>query len=429
VKLIILQLIRSETLAPPSAKMDIFLVSRTSLLQRMRLAHFSRQIADSTSNWNTMTRPCGIRNVTIEDVEQINRLHDDVWFPTRSLNGWKWLLEDNPAQGDHAPGFVAVNQEDEVIGFIGNWVQEYWKTNQPITAHSGHSFIAHQNQAGAGIHLLKRILHERIGMCSFTLNGNALSEPIFRRFAGAKMFGENSRTRYYWVTNRRGYICAGMRRRCHSLMSYKYAQTGKERSTSYVPLERALFSLAQNCKLRRDYLSSPTDLAEFWERLQQTDSILASRSPEHLKWRLSNPDFTEAPIFITFDRGNGVEGWAIALPSKENEVAAPILTIVDLIALPQASDIAIPALTKSLLEIAQGMKLVKLSLPHANDETIKHLGPLLDQAKAIQSHTHAQYIVHSPHTVEELEKGWKQTPFDGDYSFCLRAFPKEMIKS
>ncbi len=364
-----------------------------------------------------------IRPVTQDDYPALNRLLSDVWFPTRSMAGWAWLLEQNPHQGDRPSGYVACDTQNTILGFLGATGVELVNQRETLYATSGHSVVAAPQTPGAGVLLLRSLLQSDFGTAAYTLNNNALVQPIYDRLGGLPLSPQTADTTLNWITNHSLLAKAGFYRRYQRLRSFKTARSQGEQFARFELPDPAFSPSANHVKPCAFPFHDCPDLAHFWERLSSSEPFYMRRDTAALKWRFSNPDQTLDPIMFVFDRGNGVEGWLIAQVSKETEISAPILTIVDLIALDDAVQSAYPTLVSTAIEASRQMRLQRVQLPFADKATINALKPLLKSSNIHKGHIHAHAKFHQNTDTDMLERNWRLTPFDGDFTYCLRQPP------
>ena len=139
------------------------------------------------------------------------------------------------------------------------------------------------------------------------------------------------------------------------------------------------------------------------------------RSPEGWRWLDDN----------LARRVNGeITGHALALLGKGNPIEPPMLEILDLEALDRDRQ-AIPALVGALLKLAPALGAAKVRLQVVSESTLRDLGELAHSARREGGwgHCHAAFTPGLLGAGGQDVGGWRPTPFDGDYSFCIRPLP------
>ena len=159
----------------------------------------------------------------------------------------------------------------------------------------------------------------------------------------------------------------------------------------------------------------------FWSRLKNSGAVLADRSAETLRWRMADPDRTSPPISLVYRREGVITGWIMAQTAKMSRHEPPVLDIIDLAATPGEPD-AVQALAAALVANGRRLGVAKVRLQVVSPVVLAALGPLAGRARREGGwgHAHARF---RPDWEQRLKAGWSPTPFDGDYSFCLRPVP------
>ncbi|MBB36670.1 MAG: hypothetical protein CME88_10345 [Hirschia sp.] len=363
-----------------------------------------------------------IRRVEETDYAALTRLQDAVWFPLRSENSWHWLINQNPDQGDYPGGYVYQSPDTgEILGFIGVTRLGFKRAGEDLFANTGHTMIALPDATGAGFRLAATMIRKTEGFAAFTLNNNAMAARVHSALRAKPIHETTSNQSASWITNRMQFYRAGIGRRIHSATKYKLARLTGERMNKWRDLPED-FSTQPNVQRVKDPMKKDDAREEFAHRLAAEDFITVRRDHTRLSWRLSDPELKAPHLMWSFDRGNGVEGWLIAMITKESEISAPALTIVDLISLSASTNDVLPSLVRTAIDAARAMRMTRLNLPHFSPETERALNPLLESARIRTSHMHS-YVKAIDLSHDELEKSWRHTPWDGDYFFALRQPP------
>ena len=363
-----------------------------------------------------------IRPVQPADYPHLRDLQDSVWFPTRSVEGWRWLCQSNPDQAGEASGLVCQTPgQNELSAFCGSVRMSFMRSGEELTASMGHTIIVTDKARRAGTRLVSNIIDANTGFCAYTLNNNALSVPLYRALHGQRVHEEVSCLSAYWVTNQALYVHAGIERRAHTLSDFKWARSVGERFNAYTKPNSNL-DWPSNVHWVDDPVAKNEDRETFAQRLANEPSITVRRDHTRMAWRLSDPQRSSPVLMWTFDRGDGVEAWLIAIVTKESEISPPVLTIMDLIGLKNAEKDATPALINAALLAAKQMKLARLTLPHLNPGLLESLRPVLSSGHLKKGHPHAHVMINSCDP-DDVLPAWRTTPLDGDYIFAMRQPP------
>ncbi|MFN3536487.1 MAG: N-acetyltransferase, partial [Brevundimonas sp.] len=262
---------------------------------------------------------------------------------------------------------------------------------------------------------IRRIMNREDVALFYTLNANALSAPLYRRHGLEPYPQATHGLKLTWMIDP---VVAGVAGVVRRLTPHLSGRPGPERLMNRrLRANPALRLPPQVTALER--FDDDWDL--FWSRLKTEGRVLADRSAETLRWRLGEPDATLPPIRLAWRRDGAVTGWLLAQMTKMSRLEPPVLDIIDLVALRDEPDAA-AVLTGALLANAGRLGAAKVRLQVVSPDLLEALGPLVRRARREGGwgHAHARF---DPRHAARLRAGWSPTPFDGDYSFCLRPVP------
>jgi len=120
--------------------------------------------------------PETIRRLETADLESVSKLYDD----RKSLKELKWLFHDfeNP---DNYNGFVAVDENNRIMGVIGYCLSEYNQKNEKITGVVPMSWkLAADYKGFAGVQLFKKAIS--LGRFSFAIDGTDIAQKLYPMF-------------------------------------------------------------------------------------------------------------------------------------------------------------------------------------------------------------------------------------------------------
>lgn len=363
-----------------------------------------------------MTRP-----VQPSDMPAVNQLHRAVWWPDRSPAGWRWL-DNNPARQDlDAPsGWVIEGADGEPAAFLGNFIQRFWNGDRLLHGATGFSVIVPPDQKGRSRDLITAFIEQPGCFARYTLNANARSSPLYRKFGMVAWPPATHALKLSWIINP---VACLYSRGLRTLVA-REPRAARWLGEQLMPLRPAPRS-AGSTDVVRDGISELHDLsdtspyADFWTALRNQGRLTADRSPAMLRWRLSDLDLTARPLHLARQIGGEITGHALALLGKGNSIEPPTLEIIDLEALDR-DRAAIPALVSALLKHAPTLGAAKVRLPVVAEATLRDLGDLARKARREGGWGHC-HVAFTPDV--EGAGDWRPTPFDGDYSFCIRPLP------
>ena len=358
------------------------------------------------------------RPTTETDFPALQALHRHVGWPERSLAGWRWLHA-NPARlSAGAPaGWVVDGPDGQPAGHVGNLVQRFWLGDQPLHGATGFSVIVTPPVRGASKAMLGAFAGQPGMFAAWVFNANRRSQPLYARHGLQAWPGPTHALKLSWIINPVTLACGRFYRLAHRLAPDLVSRWG-ERLLNRRLSAKPRLDLPQGVTVLSDFRDQ-SRYAAFWTALRAEGRLLADRSPEVLRWRLADPDLTEPPLVLAFNRGAGITGYAMAMMAKSNILEPPVLEILDLEAL--ADDVtAIPALLNALKDSARRMGAAKLRIQMVSPRLLERLG---DHVRGTRreggwGHCHARFASDAPDPAL-----WSPTPYDGDYGMCLRPVP------
>jgi len=364
------------------------------------------------------------RPFQLTDVPEVNRLHQQVGWHARSLEGWRWLAANPARPSPQAPlGWVIADDEGRAAAFVGNFIQRFWLMDRPVLGASGFSIIVPPTQRGAAPRLIRTLMRQADGDFRYTLNANPKAARLYPRMGLSPCPERGHDVKLAWIIDpvtcgwgrllrnavERSPGLAG--RLGERLMPRNAEQIGAQPLHS-LPLPPGIHWISD--------LSDTSSLAAFWSELRSQGRLVADRSPATLRWRMADPELTVAPLLLGCEQDGRLVGYAQAVLSKGSPIEAPALEVVDLIALDRAPHAA-SALIKAMLRLAPRLGVARVRLQVVNGALLDALGPLARSARREGGwgHCHA----HFDPELEDAGRHWRPTPYDGDYAFCLRPLP------
>ncbi|MFK0298162.1 N-acetyltransferase [Brevundimonas sp. NPDC090276] len=364
-----------------------------------------------------------MRPFQLTDVPDVNRLHQQVGWPVRSVEGWRWLAS-NPARQAEAPlGWVSADADGRAAAFVGNFIQRFWLKEHAVQGAGGFSIIVPPAQRGAAPRLIRTLMRQPDCSFRYTLNANPKAARLYPRLGLTPCPERGHEVKLAWIIDP---VTCGWGRFLRNaverspglaghlgerLMSRHAAQVGG-RSLHDLPLPAGIHWISD--------LSDVSSLSTLWSELRGQGRLIADRSPAMLRWRMADPELTVAPLLLGCEQDGRLIGYAQAVMSKGSPIEPPALEIIDLIALDHAQH-AVAALMKAMLDLAPRLGAARVRLQVVNGALLDALGPLARGARREGGwgHCHAQFDPE----LEAAGRDWRPTPYDGDYAFCLRPLP------
>lgn len=361
--------------------------------------------------------------VPAQDLDGVAALCRWAWWPERDLAGWTWLAQ-APGMAGRPLGWVCA-ADDEIVGFMGNFVQERRQGADTAAAVCGHTFLVHPKAMGKARMLMRRILDQGEVAATYTFNANGRSAGFFKHFGFETWPQTGADTKLVWPVAPVTLGVERLLRRWSQARAFAGVQGGREWFPARpAPSPAALLAATGKVPSIRA-LDPRTDIDarfdDLWHELAATGASLARRDAAALRWRVADPMLRRAPILLAYEADGRLAGYLLAILAKGSEIEAPALEIIDLIALPQVEAVALPALVTALIGLARplGAARVRLGLAHPRVEAL--LAPTRPARRQTPySHCHVRF--GRPGNDAD-RAGWYATPFDGDQSFTARPAP------
>ncbi|MBX3479884.1 MAG: N-acetyltransferase [Caulobacter sp.] len=368
-----------------------------------------------------------IRPFQLADGPAVNALCDWAWWPQRSQTGWKWLADGPPGArdaSDPGPAGWVCEQSGEVRAFLGNFVQRFHFGTEVLRGASGHTFLALPSARGAGRTLLRQLAEQQGRFAIYLFNANAISASRYVHHGLNPWPEATHQVKYSWWVDLPGVVSERLLWKLSELRGFDGVRAGGER---FITERLRTGQIAGTLPGVRVLDEIDDRFDDLWARLQGDGRLLAARDAASLRWRLSDPELTRRPVILGYETGGRLAGYLLAFFAKQTEIERPSLDIVDLIATREAEPEAIPALVQTLVDNTRLLGAVRVRL--------QTVSPRLDElliglpgARRTQTHGHCHARFAEGLSAEAIN-AWHATPYDGDYSFCLRPPPLTNAKA
>lgn len=365
--------------------------------------------------------------IPAQDLDGVDALCRWAWWPTRDLAGWTWLTQ-APGMAERPLGWVCAADDGEIVGFMGNFVQErHQGPDGDIAAVvCGHTFVVNPKAMGKARMLMRHILDQGEVAATYTFNANHRSAGFFKHFGFETWPGTGADTKLVWPVAPLTLGAERLLRRWSQARKFVGVQGGREWfSPRSAPAALSLLLTTTRKVPSVRALDPRTDIDtrfdDLWRDLLATGASLARRDAAALRWRVADPMSTWPPVLLAYEADGVLAGYLLAVLAKGTEIEAPALEIIDLIARPEVEAVALPALVTALVGVARplGAARVRLGLAHPRVEAL--LAPTRPvRRQTPYSHCHVRF--GRPENAVD-RAGWYATPFDGDQSFTARPPP------
>lgn len=362
-----------------------------------------------------------IRTIRMEDAAAVSRLLKWAWFAPRSEAGWRWLCRTpRSRKAREIPvGWVVEDGDGRIGGVVGIFAQDYVVEGDWVVGATGHTLIVEPQLRGAASRLLRRYAQTEGVFGVFHLNANARSAPLYDRFGFTGWPPDHCDIKLVWPTDPLAILAERAVRLTAGSRRPEADRFLRERlfTPELIRLDAGVEQvMAKDIDARFD---------AFWGALAAEGRLTARRDAASLRWRMADPDRTLDPLLLTWVEDGHVAGYALAQVVKINELTAPDLEIIDLVALKHCADWAMPALVASLVRNAPRLGVARVRLSVVTHEMERQLSGV---SGAVRLRRHAHGHAKLTETGLGLASRWRLTPYDGDHGFCLRSPPRPVAR-
>lgn len=368
-----------------------------------------------------------LRNFTLADAPAVNTLCDNVWWPTRSLAGWRWMLDGPPGgmpDGEQPHAGWVCEQGGEVLAFLGNLVQRFDWRGQRLHGSTGHTLVADPRAKGAGRKLLKALVGQQDRFAVYTFNANALSSGFYKHYQMMPWPNATHAVKYSWRTDLFGVALERLAWRASRFMDLDAVRAGPDRFLKAVSDRPLRLPAGVRAETLHDI---DRRFDALYAAVARTGLCLARRDAATLRWRLSDPDNTREPVLLTYEEDGRLAGYILAHFGKQTQLDQVTLEIVDLFVLPRRADRAILTLVNALVANAGQLGAARVRMQTVSPDMDQRLIRLPGAIRQItHGHCHTRFYGQ-----EELQASgdWRPTPYDGDYGLVLRPPPLKPLPS
>jgi len=362
-----------------------------------------------------------VRELKLSDGPAIGALCDWAWWPVRSEAGLAWLMS-RPGGGTiPGPAGWVVERDGEIVASVGNHIQAFSQGDQTFQGATGHSLLVRPDARGLSRNLIKKFVSQTEMFALYTLNANALSAPLYGLFGMKPWEGDAGHRKYVWRVDPVGLMTERLLWKLGEMAGFERLKAGGERFADDSHWNASPQRLASGvAEVPTSQLDERFD--RLWARLKSEDRLLAVRDRAALAWRLADPDLTRKPVLLGFEADGELAGYLLAFFSKQTQVDQPALEIIDVIAVRDLQARAVPALITSLVRSARDMGVARVRMSVVNP-ALEPLVAATPGAHRLDAHPHI-HIRYDQSFAETAPQSWYVTPYDGDYSFCLRPPPR-----
>jgi hypothetical protein len=364
-----------------------------------------------------------VRPASMADHAAVQALMIEAGWPPRSLAGWRWAFQDNPARNDVLPdapiGWV-VADGTRIGGYLGNIHQRYWQNGRPVLAATCTSLYVIESLRAQSVRLMSAFFRQPEPKLLFTTTANQRSEPLYRLYKSEPLDEGSLKEICLWIAD--DVAAAGEGLRLAGLASGRLAAViapalkAVRRATGWatVPVRPFNGGIVHGGV---EQIGPQFDL--LWHALRNRPGLIADRSAETLRWHLSDPDLARGhTVFVAHD-STGIAGFAITARHQPKPEQLPRAYLLDCAVRPGAQAAA-GALLRAAVAKAASDGLAILEAVRFGGTALGLLAGLGAHCRSVgqQSHfVHAADPALAPSLRAPVD--WHLSSLDGDFWFGL----------
>jgi hypothetical protein len=362
-----------------------------------------------------------LRETSFKDHAQIVALESKYGLLSKGYDEWSHLWLNNPLyrkfQRDWSIGWVLEDENQQIVGSMGNIPLMYEFQGRMILAASGRHWVAEPSYRGFSLELLERVINQRhVDLYINNTVSPEATEPLKVFQCNRVPTGAWDETAF-WITSRRGFLESFL-----TLKGYSLAKPLSYPISSLIFL-KDLFST----KHLRDTDIEVKPCPEFDERFdhfwielkkKRPDLLLAVRTREMLAWHYKYALRNGRLWILTVVDGGRLVAYGTFERKDKLEFGLKRMSLVDFQSLDGSTDLLLPLLSwaakKCRTEGIHVLECVGRWLEKGG--VLERIAPYQRKISAWSYY----YRANDPKLAESLreDRAWSPTLFDGDASLC-----------
>ena len=368
-----------------------------------------------------MMRDVKLRKATFKDHEQIASLESRYGLVSKNYDEWSHLWLGNPVYRELGPdwsiGWVLENNDDQVVGTIGNIPLPYEFEGSRLLVASGRHWVVEPPYRSAALMLLDRVVNQKNVDLFLNNTVAAAATAALEAFECPRVpVGVWDRSGF-WITHYRGFSESFL-----SWKNYPFA-----RPLSY-PLAAAVF--VKDRLTKTDLRENDVEVTScsgfddrfdgFWAALKSSNPnvLLAVRTRAMLEWHYQHALLEHRLWIMTVVDGPRLVAYATFERKDKPEAGLKRVLLVDFQSLDGSTTLLLPVLSRALKKCRENGIHVLENIGRwlESGEAIETVAPYRRQLSAWSY----RYRASDPRLAERLKdrRVWAPSLFDGDASLC-----------
>jgi hypothetical protein len=372
-----------------------------------------------TANYSKAAPP-RFREAVFEDYPRIAALESQYGLHPKSYEEWKHLWVHNPAYYDFRRwpiGWVCENEQDEIVGSIGNVPLAFEFENRPVVTATSRALVVDARYRAYVFPLLGHFFRQKDVELFLNTSVNEKVSRLHERFHARRAPVGTWNRSSFWITNYSGFSA--------SLLSRK--KFSGPRMCSYA-LAAGLF-VRDRLANRRVHINPDGVRAEFcaqfderfdafWEQLRKQSSgrLLADRSRDVLQWHFKYALQKGDAWLLTVGQGSRLAAYGIVCREDNSAFDLKRMRLVDFQSLDESPEL-LKAVLNRALDRCQREGIHMLEATGFSDSKQRILSSMNPHDRELSSWRYF-YRTNKPSLSASLSEAsaWDPTCYDGDSS-------------
>jgi len=291
-----------------------------------------------------------VRLARFDDYAQIAQVLERNGLRAKSREEWEHLWAGNPVfqnRPDFPMGWVAQNEHEQIVGYLGNIPLQYKFRGQVVRAAAPAHFSMDVPYRGSAGFLMRRMLAQRTSdfMLVTTVNENSVHlNQAFRQYLAPVGNWERS---CYWITDYAGFAASACRRKEISTIAQYPGATLLAAQDQWTGGNNWL---RQEHREVEECMGFDERFEEFWRELQiaHPNRMLADRSLSHLQWHFKYALARGRVWIAAITEHSRILAYAVFLRQDNPGIELRRLRLVDFQCLTESADLLRPILLWAL---------------------------------------------------------------------------------
>lgn len=264
------------------------------------------------------------REVQYEDLPDVAELFRGVGWGIPSREGWERVWEDNPAS-KLVPGVKrgwVLEQEQGIVGFISNIVQQFRFGDRSLTAAVGAALVVAPDYRGHSLRLVSEFCKQKDVDLLLITTAAIQTSKIFEFLKFARVPQAEYDVDLYWILRERSFLAAALQKK-------QWRRLGSELVGTCLALPlwvflrvtgRVIQSGRSQCEIKIMEASDVDDqFDQLWQRrCAESRRLLAYRDSTTLRWHFAGGKRDDPPRLVCAYVDGRLVGY-VAMLRRDNE--------------------------------------------------------------------------------------------------------------